>query len=272
MRNKGLVLFFTILIALTCLYCLSFSFVTWKIEKDAKAYANDNAAQTEVNNAIARAQQADTTGTLSEMQKKLITDEVLNNREREYLAKKNDEKVYLGFTYKECKYKELNLGLDLKGGMNVTLAIASQDIVKELCVMEDSLYTSSYAAAIKEYNNGANGTDFIDVFAENFNKNKKGMNATLATYFGDRVGKPNGTDAEIVQGMKGKRDEVLDQTFQILRGKRACGRPLEEHRTTRILDRLRQLSERQQLLPQPIPPSRADRHGRCQLCRLHQSR
>ena len=217
MRNKGLVLFFTILIALTCLYCLSFSFVTWKIEKDAKAYANDNAAQTEVNNAIARAQQADTTGNLSEMHKKLITDEVLNNREREYLAKKNDEKVYLGFTYKECKYKELNLGLDLKGGMNVTLAIASQDIVKELCVMEDSLYTSSYAAAIKEYNNGANGTDFIDVFAENFNKNKKGMNATLATYFGDRVGKPNGTDAEIVQGMKGKRDEVLDQTFQILR-------------------------------------------------------
>ena len=43
MRNKGLVLFFTILIALTCLYCLSFSFATWRVEKAAKEYANDEA-------------------------------------------------------------------------------------------------------------------------------------------------------------------------------------------------------------------------------------
>ena len=48
MRNKGLILFFTILVAVVCLYCLSFSFVTWKVEKDARSYANDPAAISEV--------------------------------------------------------------------------------------------------------------------------------------------------------------------------------------------------------------------------------
>ncbi len=214
MRNKGLVLFFTILIAVTCLYCLSFTFVTWKVEKDAEAYANDAKAQTEIKNAISRS------GAQDAMTKKLITDSVINSREREYLNKKNDEKVYFGFTYKDCKYKELNLGLDLKGGMNVTLAIATPDVVKSLCSFpEQELFTASFNAALKEYNNGATGEDFVDVFAKNFAAQQKKLNSqntNLATYFGERVGKTSGSDAEIVQGMKDKRDEVLDQTFQIL--------------------------------------------------------
>ena len=214
MRNKGLVLFFTILIAITCLYCLSFTFVTWKVENDARAYANDAKSKTEINKAITRS------GAKDEMSKKLITDSVINSREREYLNKKNDEKVYFGFTYKQCKDKELNLGLDLKGGMNVTLAIATPDVVKSLCSFPDQeLFTSSFAAALKAYNNGATGEDFIDVFARSFKEQQKKLNSrntSLATYFGERVGNPSGNDEAIVSGMKAKRDEVLDQTFQIL--------------------------------------------------------
>ena len=48
MRNKGLILFFTILIALTCLYCLSFTFATWRVEKAAKEYAQDTKSIEEV--------------------------------------------------------------------------------------------------------------------------------------------------------------------------------------------------------------------------------
>ena len=48
MKNRGLILFFSVLIALTCLYCLSFSFVTWKIGNDAKNYAKEQVSVDEV--------------------------------------------------------------------------------------------------------------------------------------------------------------------------------------------------------------------------------
>ena len=210
MRNKGLILFFTILIALVCLYCLSFSFVTWKVEKDARSYANDPAAISEV------VQKADG----NELLKKRLTDSLVSRRERNYLAGMKDSSVYLGFTYKECKYRELNLGLDLKGGMNVTLEISTPDVLSSLASFKDSLFSASFAAAIKEYDNGRNGNDFVDIFVGCFNKTKAARgqnNATLANYFGDKMDVKNASDDKVVEFIKKNRDEILDQTFLILR-------------------------------------------------------
>ena len=137
MRNKGLVLFFTILIALTCLYCLSFSFATWRVEKAAKEYANDEA--------VISATKALAAGDV--MLEKHLVDSVLTRRENQYLLNMNDSSVFLGFTYKECKYKELNLGLDLKGGMNVTLEISIPEVVYSLAdpvAREDQLFKTSF--------------------------------------------------------------------------------------------------------------------------------
>ncbi|MBR0077844.1 MAG: protein translocase subunit SecD [Bacteroidales bacterium] len=210
MRNKGLILFFTILVAVVCLYCLSFSFVTWKVEKDARSYANDPAAISEV------VQKAGN----NELLKKHLTDSLISRRERNYLASMKDTSVYLGFTYKECKYRELNLGLDLKGGMNVTLEISTPDVLSSLASIKDSLFNESFAAAIKEYDNGRNGNDFVDIFASNFNKTKasRGLNnATLANYFGDKMDTKNASDDKVIEFIKKNRDEILDQTFLILR-------------------------------------------------------
>ncbi len=210
MRNKGLILFFTILIAVVCLYCLSFSFVTWKVEKDAKNYANDPAALTEV---IQKAGN-------DEVLKNHLVDSLVAKRERNYLAGMRDSSVYLGFTYKECKYRELNLGLDLKGGMNVTLEIATPDVLNSLASIKDSLFIESFNAAVKKYDNGRNGNDFIDIFAESFNETKATKvlkNATLANYFGDKMDTKNATDDKVVEFIKSNRDEILDQTFLILR-------------------------------------------------------
>ena len=210
MRNKGLILFFTILVAVVCLYCLSFSFVTWKVEKDARSYANDPAAISEV------VQKAGN----NELLKKHLTDSLISRRERNYLAAMKDSSVYLGFTYKECKYRELNLGLDLKGGMNVTLEISTPDVLSSLATIKDSLFNESFAAAIKEYDNGRNGNDFVDLFASNFNKTKaaRGLNnATLANYFGDKMDTKNAADDKVIEFIKKNRDEILDQTFLILR-------------------------------------------------------
>ena len=210
MRNKGLILFFTILVAVVCLYCLSFSFVTWKVEKDARSYANDPAAISEV------VQKAGD----NELLKKRLTDSLISRRERNYLASMKDTSVYLGFTYKECKYRELNLGLDLKGGMNVTLEISTPDVLSSLASIKDSLFNESFAAAVKEYDNGRNGNDFVDIFASNFNKTKaaRGLNnATLANYFGDKMDTKNASDDKVIEFIKKNRDEILDQTFLILR-------------------------------------------------------
>jgi len=210
MKNKGLILFFTVLLALVCLYCLSFSFVTWRVEKGAAAYANDSAAIEEVK----KAAHGDV------MLEKHLVDSLIDARTREYLTNQNEKKVYLGSTYKQCKYKELNLGLDLKGGMNVTLEISMPDVVQSLAVnKEDKLFSTSFNNAVKEFENTTNG-DFIDIFVSNFNSQKAAMgmkNANLRTYFGERSGIKNASDAQIVNWMKKESGEIVDRTFKILR-------------------------------------------------------
>ncbi|HPS71210.1 MAG TPA: protein translocase subunit SecDF [Bacteroidales bacterium] len=209
MRNKGLILFFSILIALTCLYCLSFSFVTWKIGKDARNFANDPAAIEEV------IKQANG----DKMLEQHLRDSVISAREAQYLAEKKEEKVFLGNTYKQTKYKELNLGLDLKGGMNVTLEISYPDVLKGLADnTEDSLFIRSFNRANNDYINSS--ADYVDLFVNAFNVEKKAMgmeNALLRTYFGERLGAKAVSDKEIITLLKKESDEVIDRTFRILR-------------------------------------------------------
>ena len=210
MKNKGLILFFTILIALVCIYCLSFSFASWRVESKAAKFANDPAALEEVK----RMANGDV------MLEKHLTDSVVDARTRQYLTGMNDKKVYLGNTYKQCKYKELNLGLDLKGGMNVTLEISMPDAVKSLATnTDDQLFKNAFEKAQTEYANTVNG-DFIDIFVKNFNSEKKALNlnnANLRTYFGERSGLKNASDADIITYIRKESNEIVDRTFKILR-------------------------------------------------------
>ncbi|MBQ1780937.1 MAG: protein translocase subunit SecDF [Bacteroidales bacterium] len=210
MKNKGLVLFFTILIALVCIYCLSFSFASWRVEKKAEQFANDPAAIEEVKKMA--------NGDV--MLEKHLVDSVIDARTRQYLTGMNDSTVYLGNTYKQCKYKELNLGLDLKGGMNVTLEISMPDAVKSLASnTEDQLFKNAFEKAQAEYAKTVNG-DFIDIFVKNFNAEKKALNlnnANLRTYFGERSGMKNASDDQIITYIRKESSEIVDRTFKILR-------------------------------------------------------
>ncbi|MBO4654980.1 MAG: protein translocase subunit SecDF [Bacteroidales bacterium] len=209
MRNKGLILFFTILLALVCLYCLSFSFVTWRVGDKAKAFANDPAAIEEVKKAA--------NGDV--MRENYLVDSLVSSREQYFLSSMNDSVIYLGNTYKDCKYKEVNLGLDLKGGMNVTLEISIPDVVQSLAVnTEDQLFTNTFEKANAKYT--ADGGDFIDIFVNTFNQEKAALgleNANLRTYFGERSGIKNATDDQIVSFIKTESSEIVDRTFKILR-------------------------------------------------------
>src|SRR3989339_959390 len=97
MQNKGIVRVLAILLALVSLFYLSFSVVTGTYNKKAKEFAAGD-----------------------------------KMKEYQYLDSLSGEEVYFGYTLKECREKEINLGLDLKGGMNVTLEVAVSDILRAL--------------------------------------------------------------------------------------------------------------------------------------------
>ena len=216
MRNKGLVLFFTILISLACLYCLSFTVVTKSIEKSAKEYATTGDAHDKALSSQIATFKAEHQGKAPKgLELSRIENDVQTTLEREYLDRMKDSSVWLGFTYGQSKEKEINLGLDLQGGMSITLVVSSPELVEQKC---SRLYADSpeflepFNAAVKEYNKGANGTDFLDIYAE------KAKNQSLNKFFGgkDELNMPNASNKEIIDRFREERANTVESTLKIL--------------------------------------------------------
>src|ERR1700741_676763 len=117
MQNKGAIRLFAILLALACAYYLMFTWVASGIEKDADAFAMNYISRADVKEAAAKSNSANT-----------YLDSVKNSRTNYYLdSLKKKVVIDLGFTtytYDDVKKRQLNLGLDLKGGMKVTLDVS----------------------------------------------------------------------------------------------------------------------------------------------------
>ena len=123
MQSKGAIKLVAILIALACIYQLSFTWATRNQEKKAKVYAVAAVEAERVSPAFAL---------VSELEKPFYLDSLRLAKERFYLDSITAEKVFLGFTYKQIKEKEINMGLDLRGGMNVMLEVKVYDLVNAL--------------------------------------------------------------------------------------------------------------------------------------------
>ena len=194
MQSKGVVKLIAILLVIACVYQLSFSFITRGVEKDAVEYA---AAFDESEQASREA---------------YYLDSIQNKPVFNFLGRK--------FTYKDCKEKEVNLGLDLKGGMNVMLEIEVQDLVKSLA--GDSQNDPAFVEAIARANEAlAKGTnDYIGEFAKAYAETSNG--APLAAIFvsPDRQDiTPNSTDDEVVKVLKAETDAAIAASFNILRSR-----------------------------------------------------
>ncbi|WP_405207857.1 protein translocase subunit SecDF [Aquimarina sp. LLG6339-5] len=107
MQNKGLVRVFAILFGLVCIYQLSFTYLTYTKEKEAEAYA------------LAKHPEADAS-------------KLRDTAEKTYLDSIGKDPIFANFSYNDAKSKELNKGLDLKGGINVILQISVRDILEGL--------------------------------------------------------------------------------------------------------------------------------------------
>ena len=134
MKLKGLVRLLAIAAGLISAFYLSFNVVTSHYNRQAKEYAQGDAA-----------------------------------KEFYYLDSLASQKVWCGFTLKECREKELNLGLDLKGGMNVTMEVSVPEILRALSGYNTSA-TFNQAMELAKQKQKSSGADFVTLFIESFNE------------------------------------------------------------------------------------------------------
>ncbi len=213
MQNKGLIKFLTWTFGLACLFQLSFTVVTSVVESKAKTHAETYANSKTAQNEIQSLQQAGSKLTVEE-----IRDSIVKSEEAKYLNDKANKNVYLGYTYRECQSREINLGLDLKGGMNVMLEVSTSDVVRALANNpNDPLVNSAIDSALKAQKRSTN-TDFVTLFEEEIVKLDK--NVSLYQKFGsgdlrDKI-QPNASNKEVVDAIRKETSEAYERTYQII--------------------------------------------------------
>ncbi|SEG17662.1 protein translocase subunit SecDF [Sphingobacterium lactis] len=185
--SKGLIKFLVIVVSLACLYSLSFTFVTRKVEKDAAEYANGDMA-----------------------------------KEKAYLDSIAGEEVYnLGiakFTYREAKANELALGLDLKGGMNVTMEISLNELITNLANKpKDANFNKALETAVAK--SKTTNTSLIDLFLNEYKAT--GASAPIASFFAtkDNANVITGASSEndVRTWLKREADNAIQNSYKVLR-------------------------------------------------------
>lgn len=198
MQNKGSIRLFAILLALVCLYQLTFTYFTRKVESDAVKHAvavvGPDAAPEDVRKV-----------------------------ELNYLDSISNEPVYnfLGlrkYTYLDCKNREINFGLDLKGGMNLTLEVKVSDVLEALSnYNQDENFQK--ALALAEEKEKSSVRDFVTLFGEAFDE--VAPNGSLAAIFNtvdlrDKV-QYNSTNQEVLAVLRTEANSAVDNAFNIIR-------------------------------------------------------
>ncbi len=185
MQNKGIIKFAAVILTIACLYALSFTYFSYKVEKDAAEYAKGN-----------------------------------TEKERAYLDSMGSQPVYPIFnhTYQYVKEREIPLGLDLKGGMNVTMEISLKELVKSLANnTEDKNFNEALRNADKKLQSSNQG--LISLFVEEFEK--LSPNTKLATFFSTQENandiKLNASNAEVKSFLEKQASSAVDRSFNILR-------------------------------------------------------
>lgn len=211
MQNKGFIKFIAILFALVCLFHLSFTYITSRVQNKADEYAHN--AETE--------RLAGILADGDELREQYLYDSIANARENYYLDSMSNEVVYnLGirkYTFKEARERELNLGLDLKGGMNVTLEVSIIDIIRGLSGNnQNPVFQQALQLAQEKQRDSQE--DFVTLFGESVNEIDP--NFSLASIFLNEFSGQidfNSTNEEVLSVIRRETEAAIDRTFNILR-------------------------------------------------------
>ena len=187
MQNKAAIIVLAIALGLVSIYQLSFTGATYKVKKEARAYAKGNLV-----------------------------------KETQYLdsisALPKEKWSFLGNTFKECQKKEMNLGLDLKGGMNVILEVSVEDILKALSNYNPDKTFNAAIVRAKELQKHSQ-SDYLTLFGKAFQEIDP--NAKLASIFGtiglkDKINF-NSTNDQVLKVLDGEITIAITNAFNILR-------------------------------------------------------
>ncbi|MBD3639196.1 MAG: protein translocase subunit SecDF [Crocinitomicaceae bacterium] len=209
MRNKGFFWSITIALALACIYQLSFTWATNSVEKDAEEYAEDMLDSLRINEVPYVVLNKDTLDPADTENNKDI-DLITNYYIDEYLRGQANEEVHFGYTYAECQENEINLGLDLQGGMSVTLEISVPELVADLAGnTRNPAFKRAYESANQLANQGEG--DFIDLFVSEWET--ENPDAPLAKIFSIRNSDElasNASNEEVKTFLKDQASSALD--------------------------------------------------------------
>ncbi len=182
MSNKGFLKIFSIILTLISLLYLSFSLVSWHYNNKAEAYANGDVI-----------------------------------KKNQFLDSLSSQKVYLGQTLKQVRQREIGLGLDLKGGMNVIMEVDAAQVLRALANTDDPHFNEALNKSIAQNRQGSS-LDFVSLFKQNYEKLNPG--AKLANIFSitmsDRV-QPNATNEQVIAVLRNEIQSAADNSFNVLR-------------------------------------------------------
>ncbi|MDZ7741506.1 MAG: protein translocase subunit SecDF [Bacteroidota bacterium] len=211
MQSRGAIKFFAIVFAAVCLFQLSFTFFTSKVESDAEDYAHNQVTENLAQN-LAEG---------DEILQSYLYDSIARARKSYYLDSMSGEVVYnilvREYTYQDCKEREINLGLDLKGGMNVTLEVRVGDIIKALSGnSQNEVFKEALRKTYEKQKNSQE--DFITLFGQSFSE--VDPDAKLASVFNtvelrDRI-TYNSTNEEVLTVIRDETENAIDRAFNIL--------------------------------------------------------
>ena len=195
MQNKGFIVLLTIVVSTLCIYYLSFTFVSRGVQQDAATYA------------------ADANGTIDLNKKQLYLDSVWNKPVYNLLGMKE-------YTYKDVKNSEISLGLDLQGGMHVTLEVSPVDIIKGLAGNStDSTFLRAIDKTVAEQKTSQK--TFTSLFFENFRQDNP--NVRLASVFANsntrgRISLQD-SDDQVISEVEKEVESAIDRSYTILRNR-----------------------------------------------------
>ena len=211
MQSKGWIRLVAILLAIASIWQLSFTAVTSIQEKKAEKFAEKAAVAAQNSAAFAQVPEND---------QAYYLDSIRKEQNRVFIDSISSKKVFLWNTYKDCKAKEINLGLDLKGGMNVMLQVQLQDLVKAISGDNtDPAFQKALALAKERSVNSRE--DYITLFADAWKEvgNGQRLSQIFGTYeMKDKI-KPESSDADVISVIREEAESAVANSFNVLRNR-----------------------------------------------------
>lgn len=206
MQNKGFVKVFAVLLTLVCLFYLSFSFVVSSEDSKIDSWANS-----QTDSWVAQLKDSGVVVTAEERASFFKT------KKEEYLESNKDKKVWLGiYTLQQCRELEIGLGLDLKGGLSVTLEVSAPEFLKSLTAgAEDNDVNAAILAAQQAAE--ANG-DVIGAFVKAMPEGKSLASIFANTVLKDKISL-NSNNQEVENVLRAELSNAVDNSYSVIRSR-----------------------------------------------------